>query len=173
MLCKCGPEYGDGLFLAEAPGALTRLDVRGGVPVGVKEQDAVSAREVDADAADARGEEEEEDGGVAIEVVDHAEALRHRHGAVHAVIREARVANVALNDVEHLLRLREEQRLVALLPPLAQHLPAAATRQRSQRSSEKRDMQHRGARLHGDLQLGAALEGAVVDVGVRGELHTV
>lgn len=36
---------------------------------------------------------------------------------------EACSLHSALDDVQHLLRLREEQRLVALLLPVLQHLP--------------------------------------------------
>ena len=47
----------------------TCLYVRGGVPVGVVEQHAVGPGEVDAEAADACGEEEAEDALVPVELV--------------------------------------------------------------------------------------------------------
>ena len=116
------PEDGDAALLAEPPRPLPRLDVCRGVPVRVIQQHPVRPRQVDSQAADPRRQQEHKDRVVAVEVVDHAGAQRHRDGAVHAVVAHRGAADVALEDVKHLLRLREEQRLVPLRSPISEHL---------------------------------------------------
>lgn len=59
---------------------------------------------------------------MAVEVVDHAEALLGGDRAVHAEVAHASIRDVALDDVQHLLCLGEQQRLVAPRPPLLQYL---------------------------------------------------
>ena len=116
------PEDGDGALLAQPPRTLARLDVCRWVPVWIEQDDTIRSGQIDAKTADSRREQKHEDVWIAVEVVDHAKPHGQRHGAVHAVVAQASVADVALDNVEHLLRLREEQRLVALLVPLVQHL---------------------------------------------------
>ena len=47
--------------------------------------------------------------------------MRHGRGAVHASIDVPRGGHGGFEDVEHLLRLREEQRAMALFLPQPQH----------------------------------------------------
>lgn len=62
--------------------------VHRGVPVGIEEDDAVRAREIQSETSHAGGEEEEEDIPAGVEEVDESLALGEGSGAVHAAVAE-------------------------------------------------------------------------------------
>ena len=82
-----------------------RLAVDGGVPVGVVEDDGVSAGEVESDASGARGADEEEELGVAVEVLDERLAELGLGGAVEADVGEVVEAEGGFEDIQHLRHL--------------------------------------------------------------------
>eukprot|EP00964_Phaeocystis_antarctica_P141177 scaffold106158_cov45-Phaeocystis_antarctica.AAC.2 len=113
----------DRALLPHAPRALLGLAIVGGVPVGIDEEHAVGAGEVDAEAAGACRQQEAKDRRVLVEVIDESEAPRDRRRAVEPAVGVAARLDEALHDVEHLARLAEDQAAVAAPVPHAQHLP--------------------------------------------------
>lgn len=73
-------------YLPDAVRAVLGLRVAVRVPVRVVDDDRVGAREVDAQAARARGKEESEDGGVLVELLDALLPLVHLDAAVDAPV---------------------------------------------------------------------------------------
>mmetsp|Transcript_8508 Transcript_8508/g.29000 ORF Transcript_8508/g.29000 Transcript_8508/m.29000 type:complete len:449 (-) Transcript_8508:403-1749(-) len=106
-------EHRGGLPDAVAP--RLRLHVVLWVPVWVEDDHRVRRDEVDAHAARAGAEEEEEGaGGRVAEAVDGRLAPVPRDGAVEPLVGEAAEANVVLDEVEEHLELGEEEHAVAL-----------------------------------------------------------
>eukprot|EP00160_Parvularia_atlantis_P000046 Unigene10038_Nuclearia_a/m.30667 Unigene10038_Nuclearia_a/g.30667 ORF Unigene10038_Nuclearia_a/g.30667 Unigene10038_Nuclearia_a/m.30667 type:complete len:365 (-) Unigene10038_Nuclearia_a:805-1899(-) len=111
------PVHGHIALLPVAPRALAGLDVCGRVPVGVKNEHAVRARQVHAQAAHARRQQERKHVLVAVKLVNQAQARADRGHAVHAQEPHAEPLDGALEDVEHLPRLAEQQRAMPLGVP--------------------------------------------------------
>jgi hypothetical protein len=97
--------------------AVLRLQVGVRVPVRVEDDARVGGDKVDAEAARARREEEDVDGGVRVEVLHRLHAVDGRDGAVEPAVLVASPREVVLEDVEHARHLREDQ-----------HLPSGGTR---------------------------------------------
>ena len=116
--------------LADAVRAVLRLRIDGRVPVGVVEDHGVGARQVDAQPARARREDEDEDLGVQVEPIHELLPLVHLGRAVQSQVRVAADVDPALEHVEHLGHLREDEAAVPTRVQLAQqraeHLELAA-----------------------------------------------
>ena len=116
--------------LADAVRAVLRLRIDGRVPVGVVEDHGVGARQVDAQPARARREDEDEDLGVQVEPIHELLPLVHLGRAVQSQVRVAADVDPALEHVEHLGHLREDEAAVSARVQLAQqrveHLELAA-----------------------------------------------
>ena len=74
----------DVVALADAVGAVLRLHVVAGVPVGVEDEDGGGAHQVEAEAARLGGEEEDELLVDRVEIVDQLAALRGGRAAIEA-----------------------------------------------------------------------------------------
>ena len=82
----------------------------------------VSSSQVDTQATNFGGQQENKHILICVEVIHQAGSEADRRGAIHAVVAVARPLHTPLQDVQHLLRLCEQQRPVALLLPVIQHL---------------------------------------------------
>lgn len=80
---------GHRLELADAVGPFARLGVRGGVPVRVEDDDAVRAREVDAETARLGRKQHAEDVRGRVELEHQRNALPHVRCTVKPAVREA------------------------------------------------------------------------------------
>lgn len=109
-------------LLPDAPRALAGLLVDDGVPVGVEEHDAVGAGEVQAEAADARGEQRAVDARILVELVHQIVARDAGRGAVHADVAVLALRDGVLDDVQHHARLAEDEHLVPVGLPLLEQL---------------------------------------------------
>ena len=122
--CPRGDEsvHGDLFRLPDSPRALASLGVRARIPVRIVEEHPVRARQVDPETPNLRGEEKHEDVVVAVELVDESHAVTHRGRPVHSPVRVPGPRDRRLEDVQHLLRLAEQQAPVPLLAPQPQDL---------------------------------------------------
>ena len=82
----------------------------------------VGSSQVDTQATDFGGQQENKHVLIGVEVIYEAGSEADRGGAIHAVVAVASPLHTPLQDVQHLLRLCEQQRPVPLLLPVIQHL---------------------------------------------------
>ncbi|KND92740.1 hypothetical protein TOPH_02880 [Tolypocladium ophioglossoides CBS 100239] len=104
----------DGFVLSQPPRALAGLQVRRWIPVRIKDDDAVCAREVCAQPSRSRRHKKNMDVRVGVESVNHRLSLVDWRLAIHTHVRDAALPDALLDDVQHQLALREEQRFVAI-----------------------------------------------------------
>jgi len=107
------PVDGHVLLLADAVAARLRLQVILRIPVAVVDDDGVGGRQVDAEAARPRAQQEHELVAVGLAVaVDGLLALLAANAAVDALVGEALEHQVVLDDVQDADHLREDEHLV-------------------------------------------------------------
>eukprot|EP00237_Pycnococcus_provasolii_P003303 CAMPEP_0119204222 /NCGR_PEP_ID=MMETSP1316-20130426/36761_1 /TAXON_ID=41880 /ORGANISM="Pycnococcus provasolii, Strain RCC2336" /LENGTH=125 /DNA_ID=CAMNT_0007200523 /DNA_START=243 /DNA_END=620 /DNA_ORIENTATION=- len=115
----CGDESVDCdiLRLADAPCTFSSLDVSARIPVRVKDDDAVSSNQVGSQSTHARREQEQKYSRVGgIEFRHQTSTAVDRRRPIHAAILKGftvLLKHVPLNDVKHLLRLREDEATVS------------------------------------------------------------
>lgn len=111
-------------LLSQSPSSLASLNVGGRVPVRIVDDDTISSCEVDTETADLRGEEEDMQVWVVVELINESLSIFDGGVAVHATIIEAfQVLDEELQDVQHDTMLSEEKSLVAVtLPDLEERL---------------------------------------------------
>ncbi len=104
------PVDGNVLRLADAPGSLAGLGVRGRVPVRVVDDDPGGARQVDAEPADARREDEDEHGRVFVELFDERLASRYLRRAVYLEVGVGATLDECFKNGQHLSNKDEQKR---------------------------------------------------------------
>lgn len=82
----------------------------------------VCASQVDTQPTHFGGEQKHKHLLIGVEVIHQARPLTDRSGAVHAVVAVASILHGLLQDVQHLLRLSEDQGSMALLLPVIHDL---------------------------------------------------
>ncbi len=108
--------------LADAVGAILGLQVVGRVPVRIDDDDFVGGGDVEPYAAGFGADQEDEGGGVAVEVVDCFGTVEEGHAAVEV---GDGVGGVVEEELEHLQEahgVRENENLVAIGVPEAEEL---------------------------------------------------
>ena len=82
----------------------------------------VGSSEVNTQASNFGGQQEHKHFFIGVEIIHQTGSEADRCGTIHAVVAVAGPLHTPLQDVQHLLRLCEQQRAVALLLPVIQHL---------------------------------------------------
>lgn len=90
----------DGVFLADAVGAVGGLVFDGGVPPGVEVEDVGGSGEIEAGAAGFEGDEEDGGAETALELLDEVFSFRDGGGAVEPEVGDFGFGEVGLEGVE-------------------------------------------------------------------------